>query len=332
MREVDIERTAYPQLNQNITDREIIQRYTLSPEELSLVQEYRGNSLSLAVRLKVFGHLLSHNLSLSEIPPRVIDYLASHLQVSSETYSFTRDQRLRQIELIRQHTGFSPFTSTEHENLSRWLILQAEKQFHLVDLVNEAIFHLIEAKVELPSFQRLLRMAAHALQQSDISQKELLNQSLNFELKGKLDALLQSECQYQRTPFYELKEPPETPSASAIIKEIQLLQRLRSLGKFDTATPADNLSFDALKQINNDRIKHFFEIAKSYKSNELYDLVPETRYPILLCFIYMRIKEVTDNIVELLIRLWAKSAKDALRAQDEYVLKRDEAKQQGEEL
>ena len=176
--------------------------------------------------------------------------------------------------------------------------MQAEKQFHLVDLVNEAIFHLIEAKVELPSCQRLLRLVAHALQQSDISQKKLLNQSLNRQLKGKLDALLQSvpfghrrlrltvrfahrrlrltECQYQRTPFYELKEPPETPSASAIIKEIQLLQRLRSLGKFDTATPADNLSFDALKQINNDRIKHFFEIAKSYKSNELYDLVPET--------------------------------------------------------
>lgn len=156
MREVDIERTAYPQLNKNITDREIIQRYTLSPEELSLVVGYRGNSLSLAVRLKVFAHLLSHNASLSDVPQGVIDYLASRLQVSSETCSFTRDQRLRQIELIRQQTGFSPFTSTEHENLSGWLILQAEKQFHLVDLVNEAIFYLIEAKVELPSFQVLL--------------------------------------------------------------------------------------------------------------------------------------------------------------------------------
>lgn len=322
MREVDIERTAYPQLNRNITDREIIQRYTLSPEELSLVVGYRGNSLSLAVRLKVFAHLLSHNALISEVPQRVIDYLASQLQVSSESCSFTRDQRLRQIELIRQQTGFSPFTSAEHQNLSRWLILQAEKQFHLVDLVNEAIFYLIEAKVELPSFKVLLRLAAHALQQSDIRQKELLNQSLNQQLKQKLDALLRSECQYQRTPFYELKEPPETPSASAIIKEIQLLRRLRSF----------NLSFDALKQINNDRIKHFFEIAKSYKSNELYDLVPETRYPILLCFIYMRIKEVTDNIVELFIRLWAKNAKDALRAQDEYVLKRDEAIKLGEEL
>ena len=129
MREVDIERTAYPQLNRNITDKEIIQRYTLEPEELSLVKSYRGDSLSLAVRLKVFGHLFSHNLSFSYVPQKVIDYIASQLQVSSETFSFTRDQRLRQIELIREHTGFSPFTSTEHENLSAWLILQAEKQF-----------------------------------------------------------------------------------------------------------------------------------------------------------------------------------------------------------
>ena len=68
MREVDIERTAYPQLKRNITDREIIQCYTLSPVELALVKNYRGDSFSLAVRLKVFDHLLSHNLSLSEVP------------------------------------------------------------------------------------------------------------------------------------------------------------------------------------------------------------------------------------------------------------------------
>lgn len=266
MREVEIERTAYPQLNRNITDREIIQRYTLEPEELSLVKRYRGDSLSLAVRLKVFAHLFSHNLSLSYVPQKVIDYVASQLQVSSETFSFTRDQRLRQIELIREYTGFSPFTSEEHDKLSTWLILQAEKQFHLVDLVNEAIFHLMEIKAELPSFQRLLRLAAHALQQSDIKQKELLNQSMDAELKEKLDALLKSECQYQRTPFYELKEPPENPSSTSIIKEIQLLQRLRSF----------NISFDVLKQVNNDKIRHFFEIALSYKSNELSDLIPET--------------------------------------------------------
>jgi hypothetical protein len=295
MREVDIERTAYPQLNRNITDGEVIERYTLEPEELSLVKSYRGDSLSLAVRLKVSGHLRSHNLSLSEVPQKVIDYVASQLQVSSAIFSFTRDQRLRQIELIREYTGFSSFTSEEHDKLSTWLILQAEKQFHLLD---------------------------HALQQSDIKQRELLNQSMDAELKEKLDALLKSECQYQRTPFYELKEPPENPSSTSIIKEIQLLQRLRSF----------NISFDVLKQVNNDKIKHFFEIAKSYKSNELSDLIPETRYPILLCFIYMRIKEVTDNIVELFIKLLNQITKDAQKAQDEYVLKRDEVKQQGEEL
>jgi hypothetical protein len=322
MREVDIERTAYPQLPLNITDREVIERYTLEPEELSLVRGYRGDSLTFAIRLKVFGHLLSHNLPLSEVPQRVVDYIASQFQEKPETLSESKDSRYEQIKLIREYTGFSPFTKEEYDKLSTWLIAQAEKQFHLLDLVNDAIFHLMEIKVELPSFQRLLRLTAHALRQSDIRQRELLSQSIDIELKEKLDALLKSECQYQRTPFYELKEPPENPSSTAIVKEIQLLQRLRSF----------NLSFDVLEQVNNDKIKHFFEIAKSYKSNELFDLVPSTRYPILLCFIYMRIKEVTDNIVELFLRLWNQIAKDALRAQDDYILKRAEAKQQGEDL
>jgi hypothetical protein len=153
--------------------------------------------------------------------------------------------------------------------LKAWLILEAEKQFHLVDLVNSAIFHLSEISVELPAFGSLVRLAAEASYEADKKQRELLHVSISASQKEKLDALLQSECQYQRTPFYELKEPPENPNAKTIQKEIQLLQRLRSF----------NIDFDVLIKINNDKIKHFFEIARSYKSNELYDLNPEIRYP-----------------------------------------------------
>jgi hypothetical protein len=322
MREVSIERTAYPRLWGNIEDKEVIFLYTLESEELSLVRDYGGNILSLAVRLKVFGHLLSHNLPLSDVPQQVVDYVASQLQVPSVSLSETRKPRYEQIKIIRQYSGFSPFTKEQRNKLEAWLISQAEKQFHLVDLVNEAIFHLKEMRVELPSFQRLLRLVSSALHQVDRRQSELVNQHLSKDEKDKLDSQLQSECQYQRTPFYELKEPPEKPSASSIIKEIQLLQRLRSF----------NICFNVLGKISNERIKHFSEIAKSYKSNELYDLTPETRYPILLCFIYMRIKEVTDNIVELLIRLWNQMTRDAEKAQNDYVLKREEVKEQSEEL
>ena len=135
MREVDIERTAYPQLLLSIKDREIIERCTLEPEELSLVQNYRGDELSLAVRLKVFGHLLSHNLPLSEVPQKVIDYVAAQIQEETRTLSESRSQRYEQIKLIRRFTGFSPFTSEEQDKLSPWLISEAEKQFRLVDLV-----------------------------------------------------------------------------------------------------------------------------------------------------------------------------------------------------
>ena len=65
MRTVDIERTAYPQILGSITDKEVISRYTLSYDELELIKNYRGNKLSLAIRLKLFEHLLSHNVPLS---------------------------------------------------------------------------------------------------------------------------------------------------------------------------------------------------------------------------------------------------------------------------
>jgi len=323
MRAVDIERTAYPRLRGDITDSEVTERYTLEPAELSLVRDYKGDQLVLAVRLKLFQHLLNHNFLIEDIPPKVVDYVASQLQIQlSHPPLETRGSRYEHTMIIRGYIGFSPFSATEQESLGMWLLEEAEKQSHLIDLVNEAIFHLGEIRVELPAFQHLVRLVASALHEADRRQSELLNQSMLTELKDKLDALLQSECRYQRTPFYELKEPPEDPSADAIVKEAQLLQRLRSF----------NISFDVLGKINNDKIKHFSEIARSYKSNELYDLIPETRYPILLCFIYMRIKEVTDNILELLFRLWNQITRDAERVQDEYVLRRDEFKRQSKDL
>ncbi|MDQ1327173.1 MAG: hypothetical protein QG641_453, partial [Candidatus Poribacteria bacterium] len=319
MRAIEIERTAYPQLKGDITEREIIERYTLEPSELSLVKSYRGDQLSLAVRMKLFQHLLNYNLPLEDVPQKVVDYVASQIQIQPYPLSDTRGSMYRQISLIRNYTGFSPFSENE---LALWLINEAEKKSHLVDLINEAIFHLMEIEVELPAFQHLVRLTFSALHEADRRQSALLNQNISTELKDKLDALLQNECRYYRTPFYELKVPPKTPKANAIIQEVSLLQRLRSIGA----------SFDALKQINNDKIKHFSEIAKSYKSNELYELVPETRHPILLCFVYSRIKEVTDNILELLFRIWSRITKNAEIVQNEYVLKRDEARRKNEDL
>jgi hypothetical protein len=198
----------------------------------------------------------------------------------------------------------------------------AERYSHVVDLVNAAIFHLKKLRVELPAFQRLVRLAARVLHQVETQQRWFLTQGMSVELKEKLDRLLHNECRYQLTPFYQLKEPPEKPTATAIIEEIKLLQRLRSF----------ELSFDVLAHLSNEKILHFAEIAKSYKSNELAGLVPETRYAILLCFLYIRIKEVTDNILEVLFRLWARITRDAKKIQDKYLLKQAEIKRQSDDL
>ncbi|MBI1925985.1 DUF4158 domain-containing protein [Candidatus Poribacteria bacterium] len=221
------------------------------------------------MRIKLFEHLLRNNFALSDVSPKVIDYIASQLGVAKRELSETRGQRYEQIQICRQFWGFSPFSDAETKTLEAWLVTQAVKQFHLMDLVNEAVFHLSEMRVELPTFERLVRFAAAAQTEADRRQKELLNQSLSAELRAQLDALLLSELRYQRTPFYELKEPPSIPSASAIQKEVHLLKRLRAF----------NISFDVLQQMSREKIKHFFEIAKSYKSNELADLLPETRHP-----------------------------------------------------
>ena len=183
----------------------------MEPSELSLVKNYRGDQLSLAVRMKLFQHLLNYDLPLEDVPQKVVDYIASQLQTLSRSLFDIRNSKFEQTMLIRRYIEFSPFSADEQHKLGEWLIKEAEKQSHLVDLINEAIFHFIEIRTELPAFQHLVRLASSALYEADRRQSALLNQNISTELKDKLDALLQNECRYYRTPFYELKVPPKSP-------------------------------------------------------------------------------------------------------------------------
>ena len=122
MRAIDIERTAYPQFKGNITDREIVESYTLEPAELSLIRDYRGDQLSLAVRLKLFQHLLNHNLPLEDVPQKIVDYVASQLQTLPRSLFDIRDSKYEQTILIRRYTEFSSFSAREQRELREWLI------------------------------------------------------------------------------------------------------------------------------------------------------------------------------------------------------------------
>ena len=183
MRIVDIETTEYPCMKTNLTDKQVIEHCTLLPEEIEWVKNYRGDVLALAVRMKCFEHLMNHNFSLADVPQKVVDYVASQLQVAPSSLEEKKNPRFEQIQFIRKYTEFSPFSETERGKLETWMQPQAEKQFHLVDLVNEAIFHLKENLIELPAFASLVRLAAHALHIADLSQCKLLTQNLSQKTK-----------------------------------------------------------------------------------------------------------------------------------------------------
>ena len=97
MRTIDIERTAYPRMKGNLTDKEVIEAYTLSPEEVELLRNYRSDVLALAVRMKYFEHLINHNFPLSDVPQKVVDSLAFQLQVAPSPLIEKKDPRFEQI-------------------------------------------------------------------------------------------------------------------------------------------------------------------------------------------------------------------------------------------
>ena len=109
MRTVDIETTAYPRMKTNLTDKQVIEAYTLLPEEIKWVKNYRGDVLALAVRMKCFEHLMNHNFALADVPQKVVDYVASQLQVAPFSLEEKKNPRFERIQIIRKYHGISPF-------------------------------------------------------------------------------------------------------------------------------------------------------------------------------------------------------------------------------
>ncbi|XMA23507.1 Tn3 family transposase (plasmid) [Bacillus bombysepticus] len=194
-------------------ERETLRYYTISHEELRIINKQRGaaNRLGFAIQiayLRFPGRPLSSN---EKVPDFIVHTIAKQLRVlpsAIQNYARERDATRREhLIKIRNTLGFRTFTLKEYRELARWLLPIAMKtdKGHL--LVEALIIEMRKRKIILPAIYAIEHLAWATRERAHRRVFKQLTKGLTSSQCKKLDKLLNVEKGYKYSYLSWLRQP-----------------------------------------------------------------------------------------------------------------------------
>ncbi len=292
-------------MKQNWELDELIEFWTLLPTERELLEHKIGvNRLIFAVLLKFFQYAHKFPDSPLDIPLNVIEYLASQVNIPvSEYYNYQWQQRsiMRFRGEIRHYLGIRKSTDKDIEQMVDWLIseiLSQESNFeHLLVAVEQRFFQL---QIEPPSEERTERLIRSASRQFEENLFETINTSLSEECRMKIDSLIETsdkeneeQSSWKPSLFSYLNSGPGRATLESFLNEINKLEHLRTI----------KLPENLFNNISPKVLQTYARRAATEPPRELRWHPSPIRYTLVAAFCWLRLREVTDNLVDLLISI-----------------------------
>src|SRR5262245_60792092 len=181
-------------MHQHVTPQELADHFTLLPAEHALVVNRSGpNRLGFAILLKYFQWEGRFPMSPQEIPSAVVAHLAETLGVAMHRFTrYDLEGRMARYhkEQIRQWTGFRSDTTRDAEAITAWVCAHTRVEDATLPQVLARLGERYKAlKIELPTPQRLERLAHSAVRTLEEQFLTTLAQALSPETCGLLDAM-----------------------------------------------------------------------------------------------------------------------------------------------
>ncbi|WP_233220074.1 DUF4158 domain-containing protein [Pleurocapsa sp. CCALA 161] len=294
----------------NWDTEELIEHWTLLPQELELVEnKVGGNKIGFALLLKYFQIFASFPNHCSSIPGIIISYIASQLNVTESAYSDYdfrgRSARVYRAE-IRNLFDFRVATVTDSEQMSNWLILEIlpnEQRFETIwEIVSQ---RWRELQIEPPTklqVERLIKSAVYQyeadfcsstlkkLTPSIIEQIDILLSTENTEETDDDESASQSSKKFIMSDFAFLKTDPGAVGLDSFLTEIKKLKLIRAV----------DLPPDLFTGISEKLLKTYRNRASTESPYDLRRHKDSIRYTLMAAFCIQRAQEVTDSLIEIL--------------------------------
>jgi Domain of unknown function (DUF4158) len=295
-------------MKQNWQPEELTQHWTLSSDERELLGNKAGATrLRFVVLLKAFQLDGRFPERREEVAANVVAHLASQTGVPTEAYSETewseRTQRYQRAQ-IRQHCDFRIFRVEDEPTFVAWLSERVSSP-NPEELKIAAYNHLRSQRIEPPPMERLHRLLWRAVGQREERLVRETAAQLSPATRTALDALVKTQPSENsadgdqlslfpvRSELAEVKDGVGAVSVETVLDEIAKLKELRALGL------PEALFGDSPAKL----ITHYRQRAASEKPREIRRHSPERRYTLLAALCWQRQREITDNLVELLIHI-----------------------------
>ncbi len=301
-------------MKQDWTTDELIEHFTLLESEQEFVSANAPhNELGKALLFKFFQYEARFPETPSEIPRQTVDYIAHQLGLSPKVLTAYK-WRGRSIKEhrrdIREFYGFRPATMVDQGELRDWLVNEVlPDEYRPVYLEEQVYDQLRKRHIEPPSqkqVKRLITSAIHNYEQAFFAQTaERLSPEVRSCLHdlihhtGELDANLPFDAdEVLHYPIYELKVGAGSPQVKNIKRVCARLKQLQAITLPEDLFEGIPLRFlrQYRQQVAVESPSHL-QLRSKVKSREAQTLT------MLAAFCWVRQREITDDLVDLLIRV-----------------------------
>jgi len=281
---------------------ELIANFTLSSQDKSWLSGHRaGVQLGRAVLLVCLQSEGRFPNQAEVVPAPVVEYLAQQLGLpASDFEQYDGSGRRGQLdrEEIRARLGFRIIEREDYAELARGLSANPvlHETHEMGHLRNALLAHLRRQRVEPPSARQLDRLIRTGLHEFEGVLFQNMSEQLPAKAKLALDTLLYTEDsvdEYRRSEIAELKMDAGKLGLKSIMQEAERLARLQQV----------ELPEEVFAALRPTLIEKYAQRVMAEPPRELRRHSSAVRYSLLACFCWQRRRQVTDNLVRLLIQI-----------------------------
>lgn len=202
---------------------------------------------------------------------------------------------------IRDYLGIKKATAKELQEMIDWLrteVLFTESSFeHLLVAVEQRFFQL---QIERPTDERIERLIRSACRQFEDDLFQNIYNNLSQVTRSNIDSFIETssgdneqELSWKPSLFSYLNSEPGRASLDSFLQEIEKLEYLRTI----------QIPQNLFNNISPKVLQTYASRAATEHPRELRWHPEPIRYTLVAAFCWLRLREVTDNLIDLLIRI-----------------------------
>jgi hypothetical protein len=224
----------YPRFSLHISEPDLIESFTLTPDEWYLLSKWRktATTLGFAILMKSFQYLGYPPLQKQDIPGAVISCISRQLDLDMglfDRYRWKDSVWKVHLNSIREFTGFSPISKNESEKIALWLVDHAPNHPTRVKMYAAAIHRYRHLRRELPKEKELQRLVNSAWQQYLNKVCHEISDRVGPEIRTMMDQSLEFDPS-DKEQYGWIKANPRKIGLKTLMIEIE---RLRFVNKFE---------------------------------------------------------------------------------------------------